>query len=250
MTVVKDDPQGLADTVRSLDSQDTSMSVEHLIVDGSSQATDVAASNSVDGFVHRIVLRQPAQGVYAAMNFGLPASAGDYVWFINAGDTLASPRTLTRVQQLTETQPSWIVGRVRITDRSGKSVDSSAWDFTRERERLFAGGHFPPHQATIVRRALLQDLGGFDENYRICADYHAALRLAQRDTPLMTNEVLACFSEGGLSTQRWRTAHREFHRARTEVFAPTGWARVSEQGRTWATFAREFIHRSVLRADR
>ena len=250
MTVVKDDPQGLADTVGSLDSQDSSMSVEHLVIDGSSEANDVPTSDSVGGFVHRIILRQPAQGVYAAMNLGLSASTGDYVWFINAGDTLASTRTLASVQQLTETQPAWIVGRVRITDRSGQSIDSSAWEFTRERERLFAGGHFPPHQGTIAQRALLQDLGGFDENYRICADYHVALRLAQRDTPLMTNEVLACFSEGGLSTQRWRTAHREFHRARMAVFTPTGWDRVSEQGRTWATFAREFIHRSVLRADR
>lgn len=244
VTVVKDDPLGLERTIASVDEQCSDEPFEHLIVDSSSVPLS-GVHDSHEGAVQRSVVVTPPHGVYPAMNVGVDRACGDYLWFVNAGDTLAAPDSVGTVLELLSSDPSWLVGRVRITDQSGRSVDSSRWDFETESGHLFARGVFPPHQATIVRTADLRELGGFDTSYSVAADYHAALRLARRHSPVMTDTVLACFTEGGLSTRRWKTAHREFHRARQEVFEPAGVSALAERAWTVTTFGKELVHRSV-----
>ena len=248
ITVVKDDASGLADTIRSIDDQGIEEAVEHLIIDSSTPS--VAIDCGATSYVSRRLESIPPEGVYPAMNRGLDLAAGDYVWFLNAGDTLVDPSTLQRVCRMLDSSPTWVVGRVGIIDRSGKRVDSSRWDFATEKRRAFARGHFPPHQATIVRTSHLRNLGGFDTRYRVAADYQAALKLARGQAPVMTDLVLAQFREGGLSTVRWKSAHREFHKARREVMPLRGASSLMEYWNTGVGFCAEWVHRSLLRADR
>jgi glycosyltransferase involved in cell wall biosynthesis len=93
VTVVKDDPAGLAATVDSLEDQTGGVAIEHVIVDGSSKplARELSTSGS---YVHRTVIAEAARGVYPAMNRGLAQVTGEYVWFVNAGDTLADASTV------------------------------------------------------------------------------------------------------------------------------------------------------------
>lgn len=246
ITVVKDDPIGLKRTVASVDQQRIDEPFEHLIVDSSSVPL-ARQGDSPSGAVQRSVVVTPPRGVYPAMNVGIERAQGEYLWFINAGDTFMSTDSVSTMYGLLVSSPVWVVGRVRITDQAGRSVDSSLWEFEAEARHSFARGVFPPHQATTVSARELRDLGGFDTSYTVAADYHAALRLACRSEPVITDSVLACFSEGGLSTQHWRTAHREFHRARREVLRPQGVSAVSERSWTALTFGKEFVYRSLQR---
>ena len=248
VTVVKDDASGLADTIDSIDDQGIHEAVEHVIVDSSTPP--VVLEGGANPHVSRRLEPTPPEGVYPAMNRGLDLAAGDYVWFLNAGDTLVEPSTLHHVLQMLGSSPAWVVGRVRIIDRSGNTVDSARWDFATEKRRAFARGRFPPHQATIVRTSHLRDLGGFDTDYRVAADYQAALKLACATDPAMTDRVLAEFREGGLSTVRWKSAHREFHQARRQVMQLRGAPGLMEYWNTGIGFCAEWLHRSVLRADR
>ncbi len=65
--------------------------------------------------------------------------------------------------------------------------------------------------ATFFRTAVLRELGGFDERYRISVDYDLQLKLARRGDPVVLDRDLACFrmAEGTLSMSGFRTQFRE-----------------------------------------
>ena len=255
VTVTRNDHVGLARTAQSIAEQmsPSADALEWLVISGSD---DVGSDEAVlrSSLVQRppqLIVRKP-QGVYAAMNAGLEAASGTFVHFLNSGDTFADPQSLDCIVEAvrSDTDLQWVVGRVRIIDRTGRSITSRSWRFPEEQHYCFARGVFPPHQATIVRTETLRQLGGFDTEYSIAADYHASLRLSLIAEPRMIDMVIAEFLEGGVSTTRWKHAAAEFHRARLEVLAPSGSARLLEGWNTAKGFVAQFVYRDLLRRDR
>ena len=245
VTVVKDDEPGLRLTMDSLRSQDLD-GVDVLVIDSSA---DRSYAPELAHGVARVLWTEPA-GIYPAMNIGLAEAVGEYVYFLNAGDALHSPSVLAELHALLATSPDWAFGRVQI-DGPQASVVTPMWDYAKETGTFFSRGLFPPHQGTVVRRAVLSSVGGFDTSYRIAADYAAFLRLSQVSDPLVTDLLLADFQEGGASTQHWQQSFAEFHRARTGILRPTGLAALREKADTAVHYAKVFAYREViLRARR
>jgi len=246
VTVVKDDETGLQRTLASIDASSpvATDAIEWLIVDSSSDRE--AVSRVLGGT--KIVPRYywvPPTGVYPAMNSGLKEATGTYVLFLNAGDELSSQEVLpTLLDQLRGYSPTWMYGQVAFIDPDGTKVTPPPFDYQRERDALFARGRFPPHQGTIASRELLLNLGGFDTNLRVAADYALALRLSQIADPLGLDTTIANFHTGGLSTNEWRLSVHEFHRARLEVFAPRGLSRAREQFATATHLAKLALGRA------
>lgn len=227
ITVVKDDLPGLLKTQSSLAGQ-TSQNFEWVIVDGSGASAETGSATEHLSIPNNYLWLAPA-GIYPAMNTGLSRASGDYVWFMNAGDVLAEAFTVEELLKVLHThKPSWLVGQVKFTHPDGSSVIPPPFDYQTEKKRLFARGRFPPHQGTIARRALLRELGGFNENFQIAADYEMALRLSLLADPIVLPETLARFSVGGASSTYWRQSLKEFRSARHNVFDIRGARRLRE----------------------
>lgn len=246
VTVVRNDPHGFESTVKSLARQDLT-SVQFVVIDGSDDLDEIPQILSRFPELSSKYHRQMPEGIYSAMNAGLEVATGEYVLFANAGDTFYSDSVIANIRQfLRGKSPDWLVGRVCIIDSDGNSVNTRPINFEVEHARLFARGVFPPHQATIVRAETLRSLGGFSRRYAIAADYHAALRLAEVSPPLISDEVIMSFREGGVSTQRWQQSFKEFHEARLEVYAPRGTKRAVELVDTYWHFSTVWVYRNVL----
>ncbi len=247
VTVVKDDLEGFQRSIDSLSKQSLA-GVELVVVDSSANALEIPAFLSdclITDYQSEWV--EP-RGIYSAMNRGLELAHGDYIYFLNAGDSFFDQLVLGDLGALVaESSPAWIIGRVQIFEQSGKSVTSALWDYETEKKALFARGLFPPHQGTVVKTEVLRSVGGFDERFTIAADYAAALSLSQVHDPLMTERVIATFFEGGVSTTRWQDSFREFHYARREVLAPRGFAALEERFRYWQHFLSVWLVRKVRR---
>lgn len=252
VTVVKDDPSGLRLTLESLDRQVACDSAV-LILDGSADRQATAALlGEFPGLNARLEWRPPS-GVYGAMNDALSLVDSAYVYFLNAGDALASDDVLPRVTDaLAEHRPVWAFGRVRFLSESGTPLREPGWSYERERARLFARGVFPAHQGVVASARALREQGGFDSRFRIVADYASILRLSLESSPLELGFALAIFRQGGLSSQQWRQSLREFHEARLLVYAPTGVAALRERLDTWRLQARTRAFHALtgLRRDR
>ena len=245
VTVVKDDPAGFRSTLASVLEQDL-RDVQHVIVDSSANRSEIPQELSAVNYSAEY-LWVPAAGVYAAMNTGLEGAAGDYVYFLNAGDWLYAPTTINQMRhRLTSESPMWAFGPVEIHARNGERTVTPAWNYEHEVALGLSRGHFPAHQGTIVKRSVLQQFGGFDTSYRIAGDYATALRLTQLEEPLQLDFPLACFTEGGVSTVEWKRSLREFHRARMEIWSPTGVTALREKWETFSQFVRMWIARDLL----
>lgn len=243
ITVVKDDPQGFARTIASIDSQALD-GVDLVVVDGS---TDRAAIPGLLGHDHaaQYSWQQPA-GVYPAVNHGLGTASGTYAYFLNAGDVFAGPGVVAAIRTLVDaSSPAWLYGRVAFVDEAGDRVLPKAFDYDAEKRSAFSRGHFPAHQGTVATVDALRAVGGFDAGYRIAADYAVFLRLSLLADPAVLDVVIAEFRQGGLSSTAWRESMHEFHRARREILQPHGWSAARETAATYLQIAKVGAYRTL-----
>lgn len=208
ITVVKDDPVGLEKTLVSVSTQ--LGSAEHIIVDGDSSGVAMGPVLEQAERAGARVLSEPDRNCYEAMNKGWRRASSDAVAFLNAGDVYATRNATTVLSTLSEGR-HWGYGALRIVGPGG----SSTYRFEPFRQRLLALGiKYVPHPASVVPVQLLEDLGGFDEDFGIAADQLLFMRLSRLTRPRLSHEVIATFSLGGLSTRPPEEIARDFRRAR------------------------------------
>ena len=186
--------------------------VEHLIIDGAS--TD-GTREVLSCYGHLGVVSEPDRGLYDAMNKALRLAAGDYLLFLNAGDTFHSPTTLEEVAKMIgEERPAVVYGDTHVVDSEGKFVrrrrltppERLTW-------RSFKWGMLVCHQAFFVRTDLAKRRE-YDLKYRLSADFDwciQVLKLGEEQglQNLNTHLVIANFLEGGLSKKRHRRSLAE-----------------------------------------
>lgn len=200
ITVVRNAPDELDATLTNIESQEHPEELEIIVIDGAS--TD-STPEVIEKHRHNIsyTTSEPDSGLYDAMNKGLRAATGDYVWFINAGD-----RIHTMPRQITDADIYY--GETMMTTQQGKPLgllrkklpENLNWKSLRR-------GMVVCHQAFIVRRAIAPE---YDLQYRYVADIDWAIKCLRRATTIVnTHEILSEFAEGGISTRNRKASLRE-----------------------------------------
>ena len=212
---------------RTLDSVacQTYADIEHLIIDGASKDDTVAIAERYKAASrHEVVIQsEPDKGLYDAMNKGLLKATGDYLVFLNAGDTLYAPDTIETVAKTITNnrepitmnrEPAVVFGDTAITDAEGNFLHLRTH---RPPEQLtwksFKQGMLVCHQAFYVLTSLARQIP-YDLQYRHSADVDWCIRImreAERQhLPLVnTHAILANFEEGGDTTQHHRDSLKE-----------------------------------------
>jgi glycosyltransferase involved in cell wall biosynthesis len=219
ITVVKDDTLGFLQTLNSLKEQ--SLPEFHwVVIDSSTDRTAIPSFVDSSGLSADYLWVEP-KGIYSAMNVGSNISKGRYLYFLNAGDTLFHSGTLSRVDEaLRATAPLWAFGNINFWNQKGQRLSEPGWNYSTEHHHRFARGRFPGHQGLFVSKNAYEALGGLDIQFAIAADYHMICQLSQIQAPRELGFVIANFTQGGASTVSWRTAQKEFRKARKMVFPP------------------------------
>ncbi|MBQ7419834.1 MAG: glycosyltransferase [Prevotella sp.] len=207
---------------RTLDSirHQTYQQIEHLIIDGASKDETVAIAETYrkECPYEVTILSEPDKGLYDAMNKGLRKATGDYLVFLNAGDTLHAADTLStltsHLSHLTSPSPAVIYGDTAIVDNEGTFLHLRRLRPPRHLTwKSFRQGMLVCHQAFYVRTDIARQ-EEYDLQYRHSADVDWCIRVMKRaeqqQLPLVnTNEILADFLEGGDSTQNHRDSLKE-----------------------------------------
>ena len=212
---------------RTLDSVacQTYQDIEHLIIDGASKDDTLAiAERYQQESRHEVIIQsEPDRGLYDAMNKGLQKATGDYLVFLNAGDTLYAPDTIETVAKTINNnrepitmnhEPAVIYGDTAITDAEGNFLhlrthrppETLTW-------KSFKQGMLVCHQAFYVRTDIAKQYP-YDLQYRHSADVDWCIRVmkeAERQGLALVNThaVLANFEEGGDTTQHHRDSLKE-----------------------------------------
>lgn len=194
--------------------------VEHLIIDGASTDDTLAIARRYQAAAAYdvVVQSEPDHGLYDAMNKGLQKATGDYIVFLNAGDTLHADDTLQRVAEAADAlRPAVVYGDTTITDTEGRFLRLRTHRPPRVLNwRSFKQGMLVCHQAFYVRSDIARRIT-YNLQYRHSADVDWCIRVmkeAERQgLPLVnTNAVIADFEEGGDTTQHHRDSLQERYR--------------------------------------
>ena len=231
---------------RTLDSvlQQDYPDIVHLIIDGAStdgtlQLVDdyIQRSNAADNG-HRIQLTsEPDRGIYDAMNKGLrslerlrvsaSAGMGDYVCFLNAGDFLPAPDTVSKIVAVSQRDGSFVTpagvtkepslcdtpavlyGDTDIVDSEGRFLhhrrlsppENLTW-------KSFRQGMLVCHQAFYARTDFAIATP-YNQCYRYSADVDWCIRImkaaAKENVPLLNlHMVVANYTQEGQTTLHHR----------------------------------------------
>ena len=236
--------QRTLDSVLSQDYPD----IVHLIIDGAStdgtleMVNDYIERSNAAQNGHRIQLTsEPDHGIYDAMNKGLRSLDGDYVCFLNAGDFLPAPDTVSRIIEKLSAGvrpqhqiPAVLYGDTDIVDADGKFLhhrrlsppEHLTW-------KSFRQGMLVCHQAFYARTDFAIATP-YDQQYRYSADVDWCIRVmkaaAKENIPLLNlHMVVVNYTEEGQTTHHhreslWERYHvMERHYGRIQTFLLHGW---------------------------
>lgn len=168
ITITFRDPSGLDATLNSLKPLFSgNLSWEHIIIDDSPEENEAVLIKLPLNWPLKRLCGIPS-GIYPAMNKGIEAAAGNYLWFLNGGDCLASAEMFKMaVSSIQERQGDLLFSPVKI-ESAGKLRTKNIKSAFKEN---ILGFNRICHQGMIYSAKIFQALGKYDVNFRWAADY-------------------------------------------------------------------------------
>lgn len=220
ITICYNDKAGLEKTMASVTGQ-TFSDFEYIVIDGGStdDSVEVIRKYAALGKVAYWV-SQKDNGIYDAQNKGWRRATGDYCLFLNSGDFLANENVLAEIFAWAPTEDI-VYGDLMVDNgkiapyRLGQPAPFTFDD-------LIYSTVF--HPTAFIRRSLLEEAGGYDESFRIVADYDFFLRalLVRKCSSKYVPVAVTVFNTSGVgSDPANQTLHNEErYRAQLKYFSP------------------------------
>lgn len=181
-------------TIKSVISQDFK-NYEHIIIAGESTDNTNSIIRKYKKYLQHYVIEQD-EGIYFAMNKGLDFCCGEFINFLNAGDTFTSRNTLKIVSNSIYDKTDIISGSINSINLSGNSIFKSWKNQYDPKQYMFCY-----HQTMFTKNEIFKD-NKFNTSFKVCADYDWALRcLFAGFNFQFVNDALVNFQEGGFSDQ-------------------------------------------------
>lgn len=208
ITVVRNAPTDLEVTLSALCAMEyPAQALELIVIDGAS--TD-STPDVIERFADRISysVSEPDRGLYDAMNKGISAATGEYLWFVNAGDLPFDGDVLRKI---------FADGRRFDIYYGDTAVHAPTGELLGLRKkplparltwRSLGRGMVVCHQSFIVRRVVapLYDW----QQYSLVADIEWMIEcLKTADSVCNTGLILSRFTTGGISSKRRKASLRQ-----------------------------------------
>ncbi len=186
--------------------------IEHVIVDGESKDNTVAI---IQQYAHdkMVWVSEPDKGLYDAMNKAAGMATGDYLCFLNAGDTFFSSDTVEKMMHsfIDGQPPDLLYGETAIVDERGTFLHMRR---LRAPEKLtwksFKQGMVVCHQAFIVKRELFEP---YDLSFRFSSDFDWCIRMMKKASSIHnTHLTLINYLHEGMTTTNRKASLKERYR--------------------------------------
>lgn len=186
--------------------------LELIVVDGASSDGTPAWLETHRATIATLI-SEPDAGLYAAMNKGLAAARGEWVYFLGANDRLVGDMVLSEtVNWMKKTEAGVVAAEAAYDDGRIYKLRSQVNAIAR---------NFVHRPAAFYRRSLFEENGAFDASLAVMADYDFHVRLWKghvRFKPIPLR-IAACGVGNASDSGRWR-GYREEIAVRHRYFGP------------------------------
>lgn len=223
ITVVFNDEKHIEKTILSVLKQ-TYNKIQYIIVDGKSTDNTLEIIKKYKDKIDTIV-SEPDKGLYDAMNKAIKLVKGDYVCFLNSGDTFFCETTIEQaIASINKNMPQIIYGDTLIVDEQGNEKGKRRH---RPPQKLnwksFRNGMLVCHQAFWVHSSIIEN---YNQNFQYSADFEWCIRLMKKSQNIHnTNQMLIRFLDGGLTKKRMKSSLKERYKIMKKYYGlfPTLW---------------------------
>jgi glycosyltransferase involved in cell wall biosynthesis len=198
-------------TLTSVLEQDCAEEIDYIIVDGASKDRTLEIIKAHQVQINQFITEKD-QGIYDAMNKGIQLAKGDYILFLNAGDTFASTGTLKNLLIELDQNPDVLYGEAVFVNTDGghlglrsevtphKLPNHLTW-------QDFRFGMLVCHQAFIAKRSLSPL---FDLEYKLSSDIDWEIQVLKNSQIIHKSAAPICnYLMGGASVQNLKKSWNE-----------------------------------------
>jgi len=240
ITINLNNKEGLAKTIQSVISQ-SFWDFEFIIIDGGSGDGSLECIQDAERLFPSLRwISEPDSGVFNAMNKGIRLARGEYLLFLNSGDSLVDKGVLTNVFS-TDCSSDILLGIALVT-----KIGEVIWKAYPKNEytlKDFYHGTLA-HQASFIRKDLFDRFGLYREDLRFMSDWEFFLRTyIINQCTLSPLEIVICDYDGdGISSDERNYTAIAFERQ--IVYKDLGLDRIIpdySEGDQW-----QFDHKPIL----
>ncbi|MCA5004116.1 glycosyltransferase family 2 protein [Sphingobacterium bovistauri] len=211
VTINYNNCKGLQDTFESVKNQ-FFHDFEYIVIDGGSSdgSKEIIESNSQ---IINYWVSEKDRGIYHAMNKGILASNGEYLLFLNSGDTLYNNKVLEEVNSLLAEDD--IISGNMVSLKSNGIIEN----ISSPKEMTFEVMYFSSlsHPSTFIKKELFFSIGMYDEELKIVSDWKWFLyaKFLHNVSYRMIDNVISKFREDGISSDFNNQSRANLERQKT-----------------------------------
>ena len=193
-------------TLDSLNKQDYP-DIEHIIVDGASTDGTLTIINAHKAS-ETILISEPDNGAFDALNKGLKVATGDIVGFLHSDDFFANDHVISDVvATMKKHKVDSVFGDVAFV--SSKNINKTVRYYSSKKFHpgRFEYGFMPAHPTFFTKREYYERFGSFNTKYKIAADFELLVRFLyeQKISYKYMDQLMIYMRTGGLSNANLRS---------------------------------------------
>lgn len=191
---------------------------ECIIVDGASKDDTIEIVKSYVNSDSRFrYISEPDKGIYDAFNKGWKMAKGEWIHYLGSDDRLITDGLQKLINNSDDVDA--VYGNTIFRKKDKVSYQQSKRNISK-----ILTGPVMCHQSIIVRKDWIERLGGFDERYKLLADYDLMIRLYQNSATFKyIDAFISIFSLTGGSHNNRLLANKERYyimKRNKTVFSP------------------------------
>lgn len=193
VTVTYNAEKYLEQTIKSVIEQDYS-NIEYIIIDGASTDGTINIIKKYEKYITRWI-SEPDNGIYDAMNKGIDLATGEWINFMNAGDTLVD-NILSFINPYLNNNIDLFYGGMNYVKEDGSYFYMPPYDLSNIYKRMPLC-----HQSLFIKTSIMKKYK-YSTDFKINGDLDFILKCYTNNYPYkFTNEPICNFLYGGLHTK-------------------------------------------------
>lgn len=218
ITVTFNSSNTVRSTVESIKRQ-TYTNIEYIVVDGASKDDTLSIVQEYTDVLD-VLISEPDDGIYDAMNKGILLAKGEIIGILNSDDVLASENVISQIVEVFQNNPesNCVFGALIYCAYDNLEIIRRYYHLRFFRTWMLRFGWMPPHPSTYIKRSVYAKYGVYKTDFEIAADYEFFVRtlLVGKEEFSQLSDIIVKMRVGGASTSGLRskvTLNKEIIRA-------------------------------------